>query len=88
MSSSRSLSVVVKNLKVFLNRWWAPKVYRNLRISSWKSMMSASTPTLTSLSMIEPNSFIPSTRLTKSHRMTKTMMPIKMLSDRLSFISL
>ena len=51
-------------------------------------MMSASTPTLTSLSMIEPNSFISSTRLTKSHRMTKTMMPIKMLSDRLSFISL
>ena len=45
------------------------------------------TPTDTSLSMMLPRRRISKTWETTSHVMTKTMIPVKTLSDRLSFMS-
>ena len=75
-----------KNCMMFFTRWWAPSWYKNFRISSLKSTMRPITPTLTSLSMMLPSSRISNTCDTKSHTRTNTMMPMKTLSERLSFI--
>ena len=53
----------------------------------WNSTIRTITPTLTSLSRIEPSSFICMIRDTNSHVMTNTRIPIKTFSERDSRIS-
>ena len=77
-----------KKLMSILMRWWAPRLYRNLRMSSWNRMMRPITPTLTNLSMMEPRSRISSICDTNIQTTTNTMMPMNTLSERDSFISL
>ena len=63
-------------------------VKKKLRISSWNKMMSANVPTLTSLSRIEPSSFISKICDTKSQNTMKISTPKNTFSERDSFITL
>ena len=70
-------------MKSFMNECilrCSPTVYRNLRISSWKSTIIASAPTLTNLSNITPVRRISSTCDTSSHTMMKDSMPMNTFS--------
>ena len=67
---------------------WRPMVEKKLRISSWKSTMSASEPTLTSLSKMLPSSRISNTCVTSIQATMKVRTPEKMLALLDSFISL
>ena len=78
----------VKKLTNFLMCRCEPSVSRKRRISSWKRMMRASTPTLTNLSKMEPRSFISSTCDTTSQMRMNTKMPMNTLREPEAFISL
>ena len=65
-----------------------PIVKKKLRISSWNRIISASVPTLTSLSRMEPKSFISSIWETNNQNTTKISTPKNTFSERDSFMTL
>ena len=77
-----------RNLNRLFERYLEPRVRRNCLISSWKSTISAITPTLTSLSNIEPSSRICNTCDTIIQIMMNTSIPINMFIVPDDFITL
>ena len=91
MMSSFSVSVFLlpfRKRNRLLLRCLEPNDNRKWRISSWNKTISAITPTLTSLSKMEPNSLIWSTCDTITQMIMNTRMPMKILMEPDDFISL
>ena len=91
MMSSFSVSVFLlpfRKRNRLLLRCLEPNDNRKWRISSWNKTISAITPTLTSLSKIEPNSLIWSTCDTITQMIMNTRIPMKILMEPDDFISL
>ena len=78
----------VKKRTKALACWCEPSVSKKRRISSWKRIISATTPTLTNLSKMEPSSFISNTCDTTNQINMNIRIPVNTLMEPEAFISL